>query len=74
MVAEKAFRWHKMGFTNYIVHEFNRPTFRPFVYGGVASFFICGVLPARGASDEDKAKSVYWQRTNGKYDWAAEHH
>ncbi|CAK4066473.1 unnamed protein product [Aphanomyces euteiches] len=74
MVAEKVVRWHKMGLANYIVHEFNRPMFRPFVYGGIASLFICGVLPTWGASDEDKNKSVYWKRVNGKFDWAAEHH
>ncbi|ETV98970.1 hypothetical protein H310_08447 [Aphanomyces invadans] len=74
MAVEKVVRWHKLGLGNFIVHELKRDMFRPFVYGGIASFFICGVLPTRGATDEDKAKSVFWQRVNGKFDWAAEHH
>ncbi|EQC32148.1 hypothetical protein SDRG_10343 [Saprolegnia diclina VS20] len=74
MVAAKAARWHKIGYGNFIVHELKRPYFRPFVYGGLASLFICGYLPTKGATDEDKAKSDYWKRVNGKFDYLAEHH
>lgn len=35
------------------------------------SFVVCGILPASGASQEDKEKSKYWQRLNGKIDHSA---
>ncbi|DBA01738.1 TPA: hypothetical protein N0F65_010148 [Lagenidium giganteum] len=70
MVASKVVRWHRMPFAQFVTYEASRPMFRPFLYGAAASFVICGLLPARGASQEDKEKSKYWQRLNGK----VEHH
>ena len=73
MVANKVVRWHKMPFVEYVKYEASRDMFRPFVYGGIASFVICGVLPARGASQEDKEKSNFWKRTHGKFDHSHAH-
>ncbi|RMX67154.1 hypothetical protein DD238_001951 [Peronospora effusa] len=37
-----------------------------------AAWVICGILPTRGATQEDKEKSNYWKRINGKFDYS--HH
>jgi hypothetical protein len=96
-VVKKAVRWHKLPFTQFLVHESKREYFQPFLVGGayVASlthspaiaplclthtsyycyslaWVICGVLPTRGATQEDKEKSNYWKRINGKFDYS--HH
>ncbi|KAF4319668.1 hypothetical protein BBO99_00004673 [Phytophthora kernoviae] len=72
MVEQKAVRWHKLPFTKFVAYEAKRPMFQPFLIGGVAALVICGVLPTRGASQEDKEKSNFWKRTNGKFDYS--HH
>ncbi|CAH0488715.1 hypothetical protein KXD40_006072 [Peronospora effusa] len=71
-VAKKAVRWHKLPYTKFILHESKREYFQPFLIGGVAAWVICGILPTRGATQEDKEKSNYWKRINGKFDYS--HH
>ncbi|CAI5746078.1 unnamed protein product [Peronospora destructor] len=71
-VAKKAVRWHKLPYVKFILHESKREYFQPFLIGGVAAWVICGILPTRGASQEDKDKSNYWKRVNGKFDYS--HH
>ncbi|CEG49274.1 uncharacterized protein PHALS_07046 [Plasmopara halstedii] len=72
VVTKKAVRWHKLPFTQFLVHESKRAHFQPFLIAGVAAWVICGILPTRGATQEDKEKSNYWKRVNGKFDYS--HH
>lgn len=56
------YRWRCIGFT--------RISFDSIGLCSI-SFVVCGILPASGASQEDKEKSKYWQRLNGKIDHSA---
>ncbi|KAI9917863.1 hypothetical protein PsorP6_013189 [Peronosclerospora sorghi] len=70
--ATKAVKWHRLPFKQFVIHECKREYFQPFLLAGAISWVICGVLPTRGATQEDKEKSNYWKRVNGKYDYS--HH
>ncbi|GAB9467210.1 hypothetical protein Gpo141_00004565 [Globisporangium polare] len=67
MAEGKVVRWHRLPFAQFVSYEASRPMFRPFLIGAAISLVVCGILPTRGATQEAKEASKFWQRVNGKH-------